>query len=94
MAVGHPVGADDPNADLGAGLGDDVETALDRVRTLVVVDDPGRPRQQGLQRTESCRCPQHVEVESGVEPPPDLLKDLAKPVGVLGGGGIPRASAE
>ena len=44
VAVGDPVGAHDPHADLGARVGDHVEAALDGVGGLVVVDDRGACR--------------------------------------------------
>ncbi len=78
VTVGHAVGAHDADADLGARLGDHVEAAVDGVGALVVIDDPGRAAQQRLDRTETRRRAQHVEVEGGVEPPPDLLEDLAE----------------
>ena len=81
MAVGDAVRADDPDTDLGAGLGDHVEAALDGVRALVVVDDAGRAGEQRLDGTEAGARPQHVEVEGGVEPPPDLLEDLPERAG-------------
>ena len=95
VAVGDAVGAHDAHADLGAGLGDHVEAALDGVRALVVVDDAGRPGEQRLDGAEAGAGPQHVEVEGGVEAPPDLLEDLAERASASrGGAGIPRASAE
>ena len=79
VAVGHAVGAHDAHADLGAGLGDHVEAALDRVRALVVVDDRRSSRTAAPRRAPSrADGPQHVEVERGVEAPPDLLEDLAE----------------
>ena len=78
VPIGHAVRADHAHADLGACLGDHVEAALDRVRALVVVDDRGRPRHQRLGRAEQRAGADHVEVEGGVEAPPDLLEDLAE----------------
>ena len=78
VAVGDAVGAHDADADLGARVGDDVEAALDGVRALVVVDDPGRAGEQRLDGAEARAGAQHVEVERGVEAPPDLLEDLAE----------------
>ena len=80
VAVGHAVRADDAHADLGAGVGDDVEAALDGRRALVVVDDRRRAGEQRLQRAEAGRGAQHVEVQGGVEAPPDLLEDLGEVV--------------
>ena len=94
MAVGHAVGAHDADADLGTRLGDHVEAALDGVRALVVVDDAGRAGEQRLDGAETGARPQDVEVEGGVEAPPDLLEDGGEVVGATGGAGIPRASAE
>jgi len=76
VAVGDAVGAHNPDAHGGAGVGDDVEAAVDGVGTLVVVDDGGGPRFERFQGTERRRPPDHLEVEGGVETPPDLLQDL------------------
>ena len=81
VAVGDAVGADDADADLGTGVGDDVEAALDGVRALVVIDDAGRPGEQRFDGAEPGARSQHVEVEGGVEPPPHLLEDLQEVVG-------------
>ncbi len=75
VAVGDPVRAHDAHPHLGARLRDHVEAALDGVRALVVVDDRGRPTHQGLRGPEHRRPAQHVQVERGVQPPPDLLED-------------------
>jgi hypothetical protein len=76
VAVGDAVGADDPHADVGTGVSDHVERALDRVGALVVVDDRGRAGEQRLDGAQAGARPQHVEVEGSVEAPPDLLEDL------------------
>jgi multidrug transporter EmrE-like cation transporter len=94
VAVGDAVRAHHPHPDLGARVGDHVEAALDRVRALVVVDDGGGAAQQRLGGAEQGAGAQHVEVERGVEPPPDLLEDLAEGGRLRGGAGIPRASVE
>ena len=76
VAIGHAVGAHHPHAHGGAGVGDDVEAAVDGVRALVVVDDGGRAALERLEGTEHGRPADHLEVEGGVEAPPDLLEDL------------------
>ena len=76
VAVGDAIGAQHADADLGTRLGDHVEAALDGVWALVVVDDAGGAAQQRLDRAEARRRPQHVEIEGGIEAPPDLLEDL------------------
>ena len=81
VAISHAVGAHHAHADLGAGVGDDVEAALDRLRALVVVDDPGGPGEQRLERAEPGAGAQDLEVEGRVEAPPDLLEDLAEATG-------------
>ena len=78
VAVGDAVRAHDAHADLGAGVGDHVEAALDGVGALVVVDDAGRAGEQRLDGAEPGAGPQHVEIEGAVEAPPDLLEDLAE----------------
>ena len=44
---------------------------------------PVVPHEQRLDRAEPRRGAQHVEVEGGVEPPPDLLEDRAEVVGLV-----------
>ncbi len=85
VAVGDPVGTQRPNAHLGAGLGDDGQRPLDGAGRLVVVDDGGGARLQGLHGAEHRRPAQHLQVEGGVEPPPDLLQDLLEARGGLRG---------
>lgn len=81
MPVGHPVGADDPDPDLSAGIGDHAEGALDRVRRLVMVDDRRASALEGLEGAEHGRPPDHLLVEGAVEPPPDQLEDLDETTG-------------
>ncbi len=78
VAVGDLVGAHDPHAHLGAGLGDDVERAVDGGRGGVVVDDGRGPRLQGLDRPQQRRPAHQLQVEGGVEPPPHLVEDLGE----------------
>ena len=75
VPVADAVGRHHSHADLGAGICDDGERSLDGVRCLVVVDDR---RGAGFERFESTqlRRPfEHLEIERGVEPPPDLIED-------------------
>src|SRR5512140_809777 len=44
----------------------------------MVVDDRGGPGFERLERPEPRRPADHLQVEGGVEPPPDLLEDLAE----------------
>ncbi len=89
VAVGDLVGAHHPDADLGAGLGDDVEAAVDRGGGGVVVDDGGRARLERLDRAEQRRPAHELEVEGQVEPPPHLVEDLRE----VGGRGRRRRHA-
>ena len=75
-AVGHAVGDVDPDTHLRAGVGDDRERAVDGVRRLVVVDDGRGAGHQRLGGPEERRPAQHLQVERGIQPPPDLLQDL------------------
>ena len=74
VAVGDAVAGDHTHADLGAGVGDHAQRSLDRVRRLVVVDDGGAPGLERFERSELGRPLEHLEVEGGVEAPPDLLE--------------------
>ena len=59
-----------------------------------MVDYRRRPALESFEGTQHGGPPDHLEVEGAVEPPPDELEDLLEVVGVRGGAGIPRASAE
>ena len=78
VPIGHPVARVDADTDLGAGIGDDGQRTLDRVRRFVVIDDR---RATGLERFE---CPElrrpfeHRQIERHVEAPPDLFEHLPK----------------
>ena len=95
VAVGDAVRAHDAHADLGARLGDHVEAALDRVRALVVVDDPGRAAQQRLERRRAGRDARSMSRSRAASSRHQICSRIwAKSVGVVGGAGMPRASAE
>ena len=76
--IRDPVGGHDPHADLGAGGGDRVEAALDGVGGLVVVDDGRGAALECLQRPQHGGPADHLQVEGGVEAPPDLLQYLSE----------------
>jgi len=75
VTIGDPVRAHDPHAHFGASFGDHVEASLDRVRTLVMIDDPGGSRHQRLDGAERGRPTNRLQIECRVEPPPDLFED-------------------
>ena len=76
VAVGDAVRGVQPHADLGAGVGEDRQAALDARRRLVVVDDRRGPALQRLGGGEHRRPTDDLLVERHVEPPPDLLEHL------------------
>ena len=79
VPVGDAVGAVDPHADLGAGVGDDRQRPLDRVGRLVVIDDRRAAPLERFERAELGRPLDRVGVERAVEPPPHQLEDLHEP---------------
>ena len=52
VAVRHLVTTRGADANLGAGIGDDAERALDRIRGGMVVDDRRRPPLERLERAQ------------------------------------------
>ena len=75
MTIGDTVSRDDPDADLFAGIGDDGERAFDGVGGLVVIDDRRGAGFESFERPEFRRPLEHLEIERGIEAPPDLVEN-------------------
>jgi hypothetical protein len=61
---------------------------------LVVVDDRSGAALERLERAEHRRPSDHLEVERGIERHHTCSRICTNSVGVAGGAGMPRASAE
>ena len=60
MTIRNTIGTDNPNTHLGAGVGDDIETALDGIGTFMMIDDGGGAAFQSFQSTEFGGPLQHL----------------------------------
>ena len=81
VTVGDAVGEPGAHPDLGAGLGDDVQAALDGVGRFVVVHDGGGAALQRLEGAEHGGPADHLQVQRAVQAPPDELQDLLEVAG-------------
>jgi len=77
-AIGGAVTRNDAHTHVAAGADNDVERTFDGIGRLVVIDDARRAGKECLGRSECRRPVEDVEVESGIETPPDVTQHHGK----------------